>query len=109
MLPVDLTWLFDAEVRHKIWSKLVCARWPGLRFNAKTSIKPADNANDKAPDYRTLQGSVDYAVHRIKSSSEPPGRRSPARAASISRSNSMADLPANCTLMFIGPAKAAPD
>jgi uncharacterized protein (DUF736 family) len=32
-----------------------------LSINAKTTIKPADKANDRAPDYRIFQGSVDYA------------------------------------------------
>ncbi len=31
-----------------------------LSINAKTAIKPAEKASDKAPDYRIFQGSVDY-------------------------------------------------
>ena len=31
-----------------------------LSNNANTTIKPADKASDKAPDYRTFQGSVEF-------------------------------------------------
>ena len=31
-----------------------------LSINAKTTIKPSDKTNDKAPDYRIFQGSVEF-------------------------------------------------
>ena len=33
-----------------------------LSINAKTTIKPADKASDKAPDYRIFQGSVEFGA-----------------------------------------------
>ena len=50
-----------------------------LSINAKTTIKPAEKTNDKAPDYRI------FASANV--SSAPPGRRPPARAATTSRSS----------------------
>ena len=41
-----------------------------LSINAKTSIKPADKASDKAPDYRIFQGSVEFGAAWKKTSSE---------------------------------------
>jgi uncharacterized protein (DUF736 family) len=32
-----------------------------LSINAKTTIKKAEKASDKAPDYRVFAGTVDYA------------------------------------------------
>ena len=42
-----------------------------LSINAKTSIKPADKASDKAPDYRIFQGSsVEFGAAWRKTSGE---------------------------------------
>ena len=41
-----------------------------LSINAKTTIKPADKANDKAPDYRIFQGSVEFGAAWRKTSGE---------------------------------------
>ena len=32
-----------------------------LSINAKATIKPAEKASDKAPDYRVFAGAIDYA------------------------------------------------
>jgi uncharacterized protein (DUF736 family) len=39
-------------------------------INAKTTIKPADKASDKAPDYRIFQGSVEFGAAWKKTSGE---------------------------------------
>ncbi len=41
-----------------------------LSINAKTTIKPADKASDKAPDYRIFQGSVEFGAAWKKTSGE---------------------------------------
>ena len=42
-----------------------------LSINAKTTIKPADKANDRAPDYRILTGSnVEFGAAWKKTSGE---------------------------------------
>ncbi len=42
-----------------------------LSINAKTTIKPADKANDRAPDYRILTGSaVEFGAAWRKTSGE---------------------------------------
>ena len=41
-----------------------------LSINAKTTIKPADKTNDKAPDYRIFQGSVEFGAAWKKTSGE---------------------------------------
>ena len=42
-----------------------------LSINAKTTIKPADKTNDRAPDYRILTGSsVEFGAAWKKTSSE---------------------------------------
>ena len=41
-----------------------------LSINAKTTIKPADKANDRAPDYRIFQGSVEFGAAWKKTSGE---------------------------------------
>ena len=41
-----------------------------LSISAKTSIKPADKASDKAPDYRIFQGSVEFGAAWKKTSGE---------------------------------------
>jgi uncharacterized protein (DUF736 family) len=41
-----------------------------LSINAKTSIKPADKASDKAPDYRVFQGSVEFGAAWKKTSAD---------------------------------------
>ena len=41
-----------------------------LSINAKTAIKPADKASDKAPDYRIFQGSVEFGAAWKKTSGE---------------------------------------
>ncbi len=41
-----------------------------LSINAKTVIKPADKASDKAPDYRIFQGSVEFGAAWKKTSGE---------------------------------------
>lgn len=41
-----------------------------LSINAKTTIKPADKATDKSPDYRIFQGSVEYGAAWKKTSNE---------------------------------------
>jgi uncharacterized protein (DUF736 family) len=41
-----------------------------LSINAKTTIKLADKANDRAPDYRIFQGSVEFGAAWKKTSSE---------------------------------------
>ncbi len=33
-----------------------------LSINAKTAIKPAEKASDKAPDFRIFQGAVEYGA-----------------------------------------------
>ena len=72
-----------------------------LSINAKTTIKPADKANDRAPDYRILTGSA--------WSSGPPGRRPPAKVASISRSSSTIPAsPPRSTPPWSKPTNPAP-
>ena len=41
-----------------------------LSINAKTTIKPAEKASDKAPDYRIFQGSVEFGAAWKKTSGE---------------------------------------
>ena len=41
-----------------------------LSINAKTTIKPADKATDKAPDYRIFQGAVEFGAAWKKTSGE---------------------------------------
>lgn len=41
-----------------------------LSINAKTTIKPADKASDKAPDYRVFAGSVEFGAAWKKTSNE---------------------------------------
>ena len=41
-----------------------------LGINAKTSIKPADKASNKAPDYRIFQGTVEFGAAWKKTSGE---------------------------------------
>ena len=41
-----------------------------LSINAKTAIKPAEKASDKAPDYRIFQGSVEFGAAWKKTSGE---------------------------------------
>ena len=41
-----------------------------LSINAKTTIRPADKASDKAPDYRIFQGSVEFGAAWKKTSGE---------------------------------------
>ena len=41
-----------------------------LSINAKTTIKPADKASDKAPDYRVFAGSVEFGAAWKKTSGE---------------------------------------
>ena len=41
-----------------------------LNINAKTTIKPADKASDKAPDYRVFAGSVEMGAAWRKTSNE---------------------------------------
>ena len=41
-----------------------------LNINAKTTIKPADKASDKAPDYRVFAGSVAMGAAWRKTSNE---------------------------------------
>ena len=41
-----------------------------LSINAKSTIKPADKASDKAPDYRIFQGSVEFGAAWRKVSGE---------------------------------------
>ena len=36
-----------------------------LSISAKTTIKPAKKASDKAPDYRVFAGSVDYVERGV--------------------------------------------
>jgi uncharacterized protein (DUF736 family) len=33
-----------------------------LSINAKTTIRPAEKASDKAPDYRVFAGAIDYVA-----------------------------------------------
>lgn len=41
-----------------------------LSINAKTTIKPADKTNDKAPDYRVFNGAVEFGAAWKKTSGE---------------------------------------
>ena len=41
-----------------------------LSINAKTTIKPADKASDKAPDYRVFAGNVEFGAAWKKTSNE---------------------------------------
>jgi uncharacterized protein (DUF736 family) len=41
-----------------------------LSINAKTTIKPADKASDKAPDYRVFAGNVEFGAAWKKTSGE---------------------------------------
>ena len=41
-----------------------------LNINAKSTIKPAEKASDKAPDYRIFQGSVEFGAAWRKTSGE---------------------------------------
>jgi uncharacterized protein (DUF736 family) len=41
-----------------------------LSINAKTTIKAADKASDKAPDYRVFQGTVEFGAAWKKTSGE---------------------------------------
>ena len=41
-----------------------------LSINAKTTIKPAEKASDKAPDYRIFQGAVEFGAAWKKTSGE---------------------------------------
>ncbi len=41
-----------------------------LSINAKTTIKPAEKASDKAPDYRVFAGSVEFGAAWKKTSGE---------------------------------------
>ena len=41
-----------------------------LNINAKATIKPADKASDKAPDYRVFAGAIDFGAAWKKTSSE---------------------------------------
>ena len=41
-----------------------------LSINAKTTIKPADKASDKAPDYRVFAGNVEMGAAWRKTSNE---------------------------------------
>ncbi len=44
-----------------------------LSINAKTAIKPAEKASDKAPDFRIFQGAVEYGAAWKKTSGEGRG------------------------------------
>jgi len=44
-----------------------------LSINAKTTIKTADKASDKAPDYRIFAGSVEFGAAWKKTSGEGRG------------------------------------
>ena len=41
-----------------------------LSINAKTTIKPAEKASDKAPDYRVFAGNVEFGAAWKKTSNE---------------------------------------
>ena len=41
-----------------------------ISINAKTTIRPAEKASDKAPDYRIFQGSVEFGAAWKKTSGE---------------------------------------
>jgi len=41
-----------------------------LSINAKTSIRPADKASDKAPDYRVFAGAIEFGAAWKKTSNE---------------------------------------
>ncbi len=43
-----------------------------LSINAKTTIQPADKANDRALDYRIFQGAVEFGAAWKKTSGEGP-------------------------------------
>ena len=41
-----------------------------LSINAKATIKPADKASDKAPDYRVFAGAIEFGAAWKKTSGE---------------------------------------
>ncbi len=41
-----------------------------LSINAKASIRPADKASDKAPDYRVFAGAIEFGAAWKKTSNE---------------------------------------
>jgi uncharacterized protein (DUF736 family) len=41
-----------------------------LNINAKATIKPADKASDKAPDYRVFAGAIEFGAAWKKTSGE---------------------------------------